>query len=157
MLSPFEKQDEHWSTWISRKVRKTHFIGQGTSSPKFTNSPGIYDGSAEARQIVVDAMGNLPPYPEEGSFEILSSVLDCLKGKDLSPDRFSYTANFFGPTPEEWIEQTAAVPTEEKPELVQIEPLTFPDKACGPVDTAVFDDANGHEYPEWSPNALKRS
>ena len=156
MLSPFEKQDEHWSTWISRKTHRTHFLRPGTSSPA-NNSELLFNGSAEARQIVVDAMGNLLDYPEDYSFEILVSVLNHLKGKDLSPDRFSYTANFFGPTPEEWIEQMAAVPTEEKPELVQIAPLTFPDKACGPVDTAVFDDVNGHEYPEWSPNALKRS
>jgi len=84
---------------------------------------------------------------------VVNSALDYLKGKDLSPERFSYTAWFFGPTPEEWVAQLTA--RKEEP-LVQIAPLTFPDKPCAPVDVAVFDDTHSEEYPEWSVQNLTR-
>src|ERR1700690_2309167 len=93
---------EHWTNWIARKSHHTHFLRPGTSSPA-NNSALLYDGSAEARQIIVNAMTDF-----EGAglyiplYYTLASALDCLKGRDLSPDRFSYTADFFGPTPEEW-------------------------------------------------------
>ena len=61
---------------------------------------------------------------------VVNSALDYLKGKDLSPERFSYTAWFFGPTPEEWVAQLTARKGEP---LVQI--------------AAVAED-----FPEWNPN-----
>src|ERR1700690_2643123 len=94
---------EHWTNWIARKSHKTHFLRPGTSSPA-NNSALLYDGSAEARQILRNALDEADT---DTVHQIIMSALDYLKGRDLSPDRFSYTADFFGPTPEEWLAQLA--------------------------------------------------
>ena len=111
--------EEHWTNWTARKSHRTHFSRPGTSSPK-NNSTGLYDGSAEARAILVDAMNFADEDPGLSvGYEMLESALNYFKGKDLSPERFSYTADFFGPTPEEWVEQLMAEPGSTP--LVQIE------------------------------------
>jgi hypothetical protein len=149
---------EHWTNWITRKSHRTHFLRPGTSSPA-NNSALLYDGSAEARKILRVAID----YCEDGKLRVsLMRALDYLKGCFIGPYRFSYTADFFGPTPEVWLTQIMGrlefspeslrrvQSVEEKPELVQIAPLTFPDKPTGPVDVAVFDDAHSEEYPGYS-------
>jgi len=119
--------------WIFRRKAKSHFARPGKSSPA-NNTELLHDGSAEARQIVVEAkslvmQGEMTSetFPAAG---LLTSALNYLKGMDLSPERFSYTAWFFGPTPEEWVAQLTA--RKEEP-LVQI--------------AAVAED-----FPEWNPN-----
>jgi len=71
---------------------------------------------------------------------VVNSALDYLKGKDLSPERFSYTAWFFGPTPEEWVAQLTA--RKEEP-LVQIAAVAS--KENQPKMT-IYDPPSGHRY-----------
>ena len=124
--------------WIFRRKAKSHFARPGKSSPA-NNTELLHDGSAEARQIVVEAkslvMQGEMTSDTFSAAGILASALDYLKGKDLSPERFSFAEDFFGPTPETWLAQLAARKEES---LVQIAPLT------------VSEDENSHEYPAYT-------
>ena len=71
---------------------------------------------------------------------LLTSALNYLKGMDLSPERFSYTAWFFGPTPEEWLLQLTARKGEP---LVQIAAVAS--KENQPKMT-IYDPPSGHRY-----------
>ena len=77
---------EHPLAWIARKSHKTCFVRPGTSSPA-NNSELLYDGSAEARQTLVDA---IPAVDNDAAYGALGNVLDYLKGKDIR-GRFSFT------------------------------------------------------------------
>lgn len=85
----------------------------------------------------------------------LASVLNYLKGKDLSPERFSFAEDFFGPTPEEWLAQLAERTPEAEP-LVQIESMADalePCSDCGSNHHKSCDvhiDMHSEEYPEYS-------
>ena len=122
--------NENWFTWIARKTHKSVFSGSKNrphSSP-LTNTPGLYDGSAEARAILqgaIDAWENSGSETFGADYIALGSLgnaLDYLKGRDMQ-GRFSYTVSFFGPTLAEWTEQLNAEAPKEKPELVQISPV----------------------------------
>jgi hypothetical protein len=116
--------------WVFRRKRKTHFHRPGKSSPS-NNTELLYNGSVEAREILSNAL-NLAYEDHEdiahttaGSLSsvcILETALDYLKGRDIQ-GRFSYTADFFGPTLAEWTEQLLTESETEKPELVQIYPM----------------------------------
>ena len=135
----FEPQ-EKLLDWTFRRKAKTHFARPGKSSPA-NNTELLHDGSAEARQIVVEAkslvMQGEMTSDTFSAAGILASALDYLKGMDLSPERFSYTADFFGPTPETWLAEMVER-TPETSSLMQIAPLT------------VSEDENSHEYPAYS-------
>lgn len=75
---------------------------------------------------------------------ILGNALDYLNGRDVQ-DRFSYTQDFFGPTPEEWVKQMAEEAEPEKPTLVQIAPLIYMRPATA--------DGVAEDFPEWNPNS----
>jgi hypothetical protein len=124
----------------------------------------LYDGSAQAREILSDAMGAIFDHPEGKdwhAFGILGNALDYLKGRDMQ-DLFSYTADFFGPTPEEWIEQMAEEAEPEKPTLVQIKEFEASDTVFDPelladsqldyIRPATADEV-AEDYPEWNPNS----
>ena len=113
----FEAQTAHWTQWIAQKSYKSSFRRRESRSeyqPK-TNTPGLYDGSAEAREILSSALDG------EHFFVVSSGVLrhalDYLKGKDVQNIGL-WTREFFG---------------EDE------ETFTFPNRACGPVKDAVFD------------------
>lgn len=89
--------------WVFRKKHQTHFHTNKNASqslPKLTNTPGLYDGSAEARAIVKaaqEAVGDL----KDGNTAvviahgILYHVMDYLKGKDpVNPGM--WTSDFMG-------------------------------------------------------------
>ena len=88
--------DEHWTNWLARKSAKTHFLRPGKSSPP-NNSDLLYDGSAEARAILSDAIKSViaEPASEDGliAVVVLRNSLDYLKGKNAP--RFSFTSLFF--------------------------------------------------------------
>src|SRR5208282_5220867 len=70
---------EHWTAWIARKCHKTHFLRPGHSSPA-SNTPGLYDGSAEARAILGPTFeGDIT---EEGA-GVRRHALDYLKGRNV--------------------------------------------------------------------------
>ena len=119
--------------WIFRRKAKSHFARPGKSSPA-NNTELLHDGSAEAREILRNASIASETFPAAG---LLTSALNYLKGMDLSPERFSYTADFFGPTPETWLAEMVERTPETSP-LMQIAPLT------------VSEDENSHEYPAYS-------
>ena len=106
---------EHWTQWLARKCHKTHFhspISLSSYQPK-TNTPGLYDGSAEARAILGPTFEG--DVTEEGA-GIRRHALDYLKGKNVN-NLSMWTKDFFG------IEDTEDT-------LV-----------LGPEDSAVFVDA----------------
>jgi hypothetical protein len=131
---------EHWTTWIARKTHKTHFRNRfGAHSDVHasgTNTPGLYDGSAEARYILQNTLdtwdvntADLHTALNINGVGIVASALDYLKGKDLLPNRFSHAKDFFTDLGT-WVEQLTVEPPPET--LVQIEQV--------------------EEYPEWNPN-----
>ena len=81
--------------WIAQKSHKTHFHLPGKSSPA-NNSELLYDGSAEARAILKDALERVH-MREDMSLEavgVLTNALDYLKGCFVG-GRFSNTKEFF--------------------------------------------------------------
>lgn len=95
---------EHPFLWISRKTHRTHFAhkGRSTSDTK-TNTPGLYDGSAEAWAIVQSALDSLEEFQSDAencAVGILMHALDYLKGKDIT-GLHSYTNEIYG-LPEEF-------------------------------------------------------
>src|SRR5208283_2229838 len=80
---------EHWTAWIARKCHKTHFLRPGHSSPA-SNTPGLHDGSAEARAILSQDLET-----DTVASGILRHALDYLKGKD-SVNPGMWTREFFG-------------------------------------------------------------
>lgn len=93
--------EEHPYMWISRKSHKTHFRERTSRSsylPK-SNTPGLYDGSAEARAIVNGAQDQIENN-EKGVAPsiVLLHVLHYLKGMDSNED--SWTKRFFEKTDE---------------------------------------------------------
>jgi hypothetical protein len=116
----FEPQ-EHPLAWQSRKQYKSSFRDRFTChSETKNNTPLFYDGSAEAREILSNAMGMIVENPKSEDWRalgILGTALDHLKGKDIR-DNFSYTREFFTDLVD-WVEaqQDAA-----KPELLSIAP-----------------------------------
>jgi hypothetical protein len=113
---------EHWTQWIARKTYKSVFSRRKNKSsyePK-TNTPGLLDGSAEARQILRDAQvavfDSTPSNDGIIAMGILRDALDHVKGKDLSPSRFKFSAEFFTDLVT-WVK-------EQQGELVQIEPTS---------------------------------
>jgi hypothetical protein len=72
---------EHPFLWIARKTHKTHFDhGSRCTSSPLSNTPGLYDGSAEARAILETAYDAV-----EGSSALgaLRHALEHLKGMDV--------------------------------------------------------------------------
>ena len=131
MLPIYEPQEKPLD-WIFRKKHKTSFRNRyACQSTPSNKTPVLYDGSAEARAILQNAInivdeeqGNM------GEYMILVHALDYLKGKDMQGN-FSYTQEFFTDLTE-WIEGLQEV---SKPELVQIAPTE-----------------QAEDYPEWNPN-----
>ena len=70
-------------------MHRAHFLRPGTSSPK-TNTPGLYDGSAEARAILSQDLEM-----DTVASGIMRHALDYLKGKDpVNPGM--WTREFWG-------------------------------------------------------------
>lgn len=83
-----DKTPEHWTQWIARKCYKSAFsrrVNRSSCQPK-TNTPGLYDGSVEARAIVKNALdvekgdGDGKVVVADG---ILLHVMAYLKGRDV--------------------------------------------------------------------------
>ena len=108
------------------------------SLPKLTNTPGLYDGSAEARAIINNASEVIDNELEGGGSDtvvadgILYHVMEYLKGKDM-PLMGMWTREFWGDeytedlTADEFaaiqnmvMDRSAVVETEGQ-QLVQIE------------------------------------
>jgi|SRR5271154_5285275 len=114
--------------WLGRKQYRSHFRdrfgAQSDVHKSGNNTPGLYDGSAEARYIIEGTIHNWEVNKEDIftkenllAIEVLFSALDYLKGKDLNPNRFSFTKEFFTDL-STWVEELSAPPATE---LVQIE------------------------------------
>ena len=84
---------EHPLAWVAQKTRKTCFSRRTNNSsyqPK-TNTVGLYDGSTEAKLIVMEVLKTYTPQeglPEEQELTVepmgvLHHVLDYLKGRDV--------------------------------------------------------------------------
>ena len=88
------KEPEHWTTWLARKCYKSSFRSRenrSSYSPK-TNTPGLYDGSSEARKIIRSAKEEAIDNPI--AFGALTHALDYLKGKDIL-NMGGHTGDFF--------------------------------------------------------------
>ena len=113
----FAEKAEHWTTWLARKCYGSSFRSRENRSsyaPK-SNTPLLYDGSAEAQAIVKNAKEKAIDNPN--AFGALAHALDYLKGRDVR-GRFSYTQEFF---------TSVAIWDDERQEwLVQIEPTQTP-------------------------------
>ena len=120
----FETQ-EHPLAWIARKTHKSHFRNryECESSPK-TNTPLFYDGSTEAKEILVMAGDREMDYR---GYAILQRSLDYLKGKDLLG-----TSSAHDYVMEEFFDV----------ELEDLVSFTFPNKPCVPTKVAVFEEEN---------------
>ena len=78
------EQEKKPLDWVFIRKAKTTFrnrVNRSSYSPK-TNTPLLCDGSAEAREIVQNALENTLSV-EEKAFGTLRHVLDYLKGKDI--------------------------------------------------------------------------
>jgi hypothetical protein len=156
MFSTTEKPLE----WVFRKKHKTHFRdrygAQSDVHKSGNNTPGLYDGSAEARAIlqgIIDswevARENIEDKNNICAVETLFNALHYLKGMDMQ-DRWSGTQEFFTDLGL-WVEQLKAEPKED---LVQIEPtlvtMDFSSKAVKRVLASV--SHLPEDFPEWNPN-----
>ena len=91
-----DKTPEHWTQWVARKSYKSSFkdrMIRSSYTPK-TNTVGLYDGSAEAQQILRNAQTAVfdqdPTLNGLHAMGALTNALDYVKGKDIS-DRYSNT------------------------------------------------------------------
>jgi hypothetical protein len=140
---------EHPFNWLARKQHKTHFMTSKNASqslPKLTNTPMLYDGTAEAHKIFTDTLSAFEPqegldWKEELTVEgsgILHHALDYLKGKD-NPLRGMWSKFFFENEGDlsfedhiaiqNMVMDRSAVVETEQPKLVQIAPV---EKPCEP-------------------------
>ena len=84
-----DKTPEHWTQWLARKSYKSSFkdrMNRSSYSPK-SNTPGLYDGSAEAQQILRNAQTAVfdqdPTVDGLMAMAILQNALDYVKGKNM--------------------------------------------------------------------------
>ena len=86
--------------WTAGKSHKTHFASSKNASqslPKTTNTPGLNDGSAQARAILG------PTFEGDVTIEgagVRQHALAYLKGKDV-PNMGQWTWNLIGDEPED--------------------------------------------------------
>lgn len=155
MFSTTEKPLE----WISRRTYHTHFRdrygAQSDVHKSGNNTPGLYDGSAEARAILQDIIDNWEVARENigdknntCAVETLFNALHYLKGMDMQ-DRWSGTQEFFTDLGF-WVEQLKAEPKED---LVQIEP-TLVTMDFTAIEERVLASVSHlpEDFPEWNPN-----
>jgi hypothetical protein len=89
-IQPPVKSEAQWSL---RKTHKTHFDhGSRCTSSPLSNTPGLYDGSAEARAILETAYDMA-----EGTsaLMVIRHALNYLKGMDI-PNIGIFTADLMG-------------------------------------------------------------
>jgi hypothetical protein len=84
---------EHPFNWLAKKQHCTHFIHGSVNSSPANNSELLYDGSAEAREILRNASNEA-----EGvsATMVVNHALDYLKGKDIV-GLASFTAEIMTP------------------------------------------------------------